>query len=82
MQHGRSQLRDWMKRREFTQREAAAYLGIDETFLTKLLSGVRQPGLTNAVKLERHTGIPIEAWMSSEQGETDVVAHAKTRKRA
>lgn len=66
MPHGRDQLRDWIDRREFTQREAALYLSTDETMLSSWLSGRRQPGLTNAVKLERLTGIPVEAWMSSE----------------
>lgn len=70
MPHGRDQLRDWIDRREFSQREAALYLSTDETMLSHWLSGRRQPGLTNAVKLERLTGIPVEAWMSSELDET------------
>jgi hypothetical protein len=86
MESGRGQLRDWINRRfpksSRRQRDAAEYLLMDETFLTKLLTGVRQPGLTNAVKIERHTGIPIEAWMSSELDESEPAVAAKGRKRA
>ncbi len=71
MPHGRDQLRDWMERREFKQREAAKYLQFDETQMSSFLSGRRSPGLTTAVRIERLTGIPVEAWMSSELAETD-----------
>lgn len=66
MQSGREQLRDWMGRRGFKQYEVAEYLGWDETYVSQLLNGRRSPGLDNAVKLERKTGIPIEAWVSTE----------------
>lgn len=70
MAHGREQLRDWLDRRGFSQREGSTYLTIDETMLSSWLSGRRQPGLTNAVKVERLTGIPVEAWMSSQSDES------------
>lgn len=66
MQPGHEQLKDWMHRRRFLQQEAAEYLGLDAPYVSKLLSGTRSPGLDNAVKIERATGIPIEAWMESE----------------
>lgn len=69
MEHGRDQLRDWINRREFTQREAAKYLSFDETVMSNLLVGKRNPGLANAVKIERLTGIPVEAWMPTELDE-------------
>lgn len=58
-----------MERRGFNQREAAEHFGWDETFVSRLLAdGARhqKPGLDNAIKIERETGIPVEAWVSSE----------------
>jgi plasmid maintenance system antidote protein VapI len=65
MKSGAEQLADWMKRRGFNATEAAAHFGWDLTFISKLINGHRLPGLTNAVKLERETGIPVEAWLPS-----------------
>lgn len=65
MDSGATQFKDWMHRRRFMQREAAAYFGWHETYISQLLSGTRTPGLDNAVTIERLTGIPIEAWASS-----------------
>ena len=66
MKSGAEQLLDWMKRRGFTNTEASAHFGWDITFVSKLVNGHRLPGLTNAIKLERETGIPVEAWLPSE----------------
>ena len=63
MQIGAEQLTDWMRRRGFNFTEAAAYLGWDLTFVSKLANGHRLPGLTNAIHLERLCGIPVEAWL-------------------
>lgn len=71
MQLGPEQLRDWMRRRGFKQSDAARYLEFDEPYVSVLLSGKRSPGLANAVRIERHTGIPVEAWAASELAETD-----------
>lgn len=70
MHSGPDQLRDWMRRRGLNQTESAALLGFDPTFISQLLSGRRQPGLGNAVKIERVTGISVEAWLSSELDES------------
>ena len=64
---GADQFRNWIERRGFTQRETADYFGWDETFITKLVRGVRVPGLANAIAIERATGIPVEAWVPSER---------------
>lgn len=73
MQSGPEQLRDWMKRRwplsARPAREVADYFGWDESFISQLLSGSRRPGLTNAIKIERGAGIPVEAWVSSQLDE-------------
>lgn len=64
MKSGAEQLKDWMHRRRFLQREAADHLGFDETFVSQLVNGRRTPGLDNAILIERETGIPVEAWLS------------------
>ena len=63
---GAAQLKDWMVRRGLKSHELADYLGWDLTFISKLTNGSRLPGLVNAIILERHTGIPVEAWVSTE----------------
>jgi transcriptional regulator with XRE-family HTH domain len=65
MKSGPEQLKDWMHRRRFMQREVAEHLGIHFTFVCQLIAGKRSPGLDNAIKIERLTGIPVEAWASS-----------------
>lgn len=85
MKTGAEQLLDWSKRRwpssERPQRDAAEHFGWDETFISKLCKGQRAPGLTNAIRIERETGIPVEAWMSSELDEQEPVAAGNGRKR-
>lgn len=75
VQSGPEQFKDWMERRwpnsARKAREAAEYFGWNETFISKLLSGARKPGLTNAIIIERRTGIPTEAWVSSELDGSD-----------
>lgn len=71
MQSGAEQLKDWMRRRGFKQADAARYLGFDEPYISVLSSGKRTPGLDNAILLERLTGIPVEAWASSELGDSE-----------
>lgn len=77
---GAEQFRDWMRRRGFNQADAARYLQFDEPYVSVLLSGKRTPGLDNAIHLERLTGIPVEAWASSELGEPDQPVTAGARK--
>lgn len=62
---GGDQLRDWMQRRGFNQAEAAEHFGWDCAFVSMLVNGKRTPGLTNAIIIERTTGIPVEAWSFS-----------------
>lgn len=80
MQSGAAQLKDWMIRRRFLQKEAAEYIGLDETFVSQMVNGKRVPGLENAVLIERMTGIPVEAWMPSEVGSTATAVSARERK--
>lgn len=74
MLSGADQLKDWMERRYPLSlrkaREAADYFGFDESFVSMLVRGTRRPGLENAVHIERLSGIPVEAWVSSELDQT------------
>lgn len=81
MKSGADQLTDWMKRREFSNTEAAGFFGWDLTFISKLVNGHRLPGLTNAIKIERLTGIPVEAWVESQLDESAHAEPANARKR-
>lgn len=76
---GPTQLRDWMRRRGFCYSdapdanlkftEAAEYLNLDPSVVTKLANGTRRAGLKIAVHLEGRTGIPVEAWLSVDTDE-------------
>lgn len=81
MPTGAEQLRDWMDRRGFNQRVAAAFFEWDETFISQLINGRRVPGLTNAIIIERKTGIPVEAWVSSEVDKLEPAGTPKRGKR-
>ena len=80
MKSGADQLRDWMERRGFNQTETATYLAFDMPYISQLVNGARNPGLTNAVHIERKTGIPVEAW-ATESPELAHVASSGTPKR-
>jgi plasmid maintenance system antidote protein VapI len=82
MKPGHEQLADWIERRGFSQREAASFLGWHETFLSKILTTDRSPGLANAVKIERETGIPAEAWLSIRLDKSGNGRRGKGRKHA
>jgi len=82
MNSGREQLADWIERRGFSQREAATYFGWHETFISKILLGYRLPGLAAAVKIERHTGIPVTAWVPSEHDKPAAKGRHEGRKTA
>lgn len=85
MPTGAEQLKDWMDRRwplsTRKAREAGEYLGFDESFISQLLRGDRRPGLTNAIIIERGSGIPVEAWVSDALDESAETVPAKARKR-
>jgi transcriptional regulator with XRE-family HTH domain len=71
MKSGPDQLRDWMGRRGFNQTEMAVYFGWPQALVSYLLNGQRSPGLRKAIKIERETGIPVEAWTLSSLHESD-----------
>jgi len=62
---GADQFKAWIKRRRFeTYKAAATYLGLDQSIVTKIANGKRNPGLAMALRLERLAGIPVKAWES------------------
>ena len=63
MVDGRDQLDAWRLKRGFSQRDLADTLGCHETYVSQLLTRKRTPGLANAVRIERVTGIVVEAWL-------------------
>ena len=72
MHNGRAQLAAWITRR-FTklhgkQSLAAKLLDLDQSYVSQLLSGRRSPSLMTAVRIERLTGIPVEAWLPQAYG--------------
>lgn len=73
-------LDEWIERMKFkTNKDAADYLELDESVVTKLRSGLRAAGLTIAVRLYGKTGIPVHAW--SEESDTTLMASvSKSRK--
>ncbi len=78
---GREQLRGWMDRMKVNQREASRLLDLDHTYLNQILSGRRLPALANAVKIERVTGIAVEAWLPTVDGKTSELVASDPRKR-
>jgi transcriptional regulator with XRE-family HTH domain len=66
MHSGPEQLKDWMSRKGFKQADACRFLGFDAATMSNFLAGKRTPGLETAVRIERSTGIPVEAWLPTE----------------
>lgn len=81
MKSGPDQFRDWLERRGVNQREAAELLSITDVFVSQILNNVRTPGLANAVKIERLTGIPVESWLLTDLSEPAAVLELTTGKR-
>jgi transcriptional regulator with XRE-family HTH domain len=82
MDSGQERLRAWIDRAKLTQRAAAKLLGIHYTFLNQLLSTNyrrRSPALGTAIRIERLTGIPVEAWMPTEVDDDSDSKPRKTR---
>jgi hypothetical protein len=63
MLDGQTRLREWLRRSMLSQRAGAELLGMHFTFINKILRCGRAPSLATAIRIERVTGIPVEAWM-------------------
>lgn len=81
MKTGAHLLKDWIGRRGYKQTEAAHVLSLQPTFLSMLVNEHRMPSLNNAIKIERVTGIPVEAWESSNDDELPATGTDGHRKR-
>lgn len=82
MNAGRQRLKDWIKRSQLTQRDAARILGCGEVVLSQWLSGTRRPGLDNAVTIEQITGISVESWLRTPVSITPAEVTGDRRKRS
>lgn len=78
MQNGRERLRQWIDRSKVDQTEAAGLIGMHPTQLSHILNDRRRPGLDTAVKIERATGIPVEAWVPLDDDESADVDRVAT----
>ena len=64
MKTGAELLKNWIGRSTYKQVDAAVALGLTQSYLSLLANGKRVPGRDKAVRIERLTGIPVEAWSS------------------
>lgn len=69
-----------MERRSFNNEEAARYLELDASTVTKLANGTRHAGLKIALMIERKTGIPVESWLSADEDTSSEAVGATARK--
>lgn len=77
---GADQFKQWIKVKGFkTKTQAAKFLGLDKSIVTKLANGQRCPGRTNALWLLDKTGIPVSAWESTPAGKSKSRRRPKRR---
>lgn len=70
-----------MVRSKLSQRGAAKLLGMHYTFLSQILRSDRSPALATAARIYRMTGVPMDAWLPTDDG-SQLAAPAKpARKR-
>lgn len=62
MSRGPQLLRSWMRRSKTTQAELARLADMQESSISRALRGERGLDLVSAVRLQRVTEIPPEAW--------------------
>ncbi len=73
MQSGASQLAEWIRKRNEKKADVAKQFGITAGYLSMFLSGERSPGRDLACLIHELTGIPVNAWSSSELHESELV---------
>lgn len=76
----REALLAWIDRRCGSHREAARLLRLHFTHLSQILSGRRNPGLANAVRIQDVTGIPVTAWVPTDVDKPNMSDTDKARK--
>ena len=60
---GAGQLKRWMAREKLNQTQACRRLEMPESMFSRIVRGLSNPGLKVASKIERLTGIPMNAWI-------------------
>lgn len=68
MKSGATQFAEWLETRGFSRTEAAKFLRVKVPQVSQWVLERRRPGLRNAAKLEKLTGIPVEAWLTRRNG--------------
>lgn len=61
-----------MERRGLNGRETAALLDVHYTIVSKWANGTRLPGREYALRIERVTGIVVEAWSPTPDGKREL----------
>jgi transcriptional regulator with XRE-family HTH domain len=79
MEHGSTQLADWIDRKGYGQAEAARKLGLHKSTLNKILKGTRLPGRQSAATIRDMAGVPLDAWVPTAVGKRAKRLAAKAR---
>lgn len=74
----RKRLKAWILAHT-NQRRFAADIGIDETYLSQVLAGLRTPRLPILARIEAETGIPLNGWVPLADGKSSQ-ARKKSKK--
>ncbi len=81
MEHGASQLADWVARKfDGNQSHAANYLRLHKSVLNKILKRTRLPGRQTATLLRDEAGIPLDAWVPTRVGKRQKPQQPQGRK--
>lgn len=68
------QLRTWREQNGVTQAVLADRLGISEKHMSGVETGSRSVSLNVAIRIERETGVPVEAWEEPRPGTSTIAA--------
>lgn len=77
---GLERLIEYRDRHGYNQQRLSRLLDIAAPDLSKILAGLRRPGLTKAARIEERTGIPARSWteLSRSKSKSPKRANAKT----
>lgn len=64
-------LRSYLKGTGQTQADLAARLGKSQPFISKLLNGLIQPSLHEALRISERCGVPVESLVTRESALTE-----------
>lgn len=68
-------LAEFRKRTGISQRHFAERVGVDQSVISKIETGLAKPGLSLAVRIEEATGraVPVRVWVDTDEGAGVVV---------